>query len=600
MPTIDNFTIPDFILDSFVETINGVDSTEIQELAKLDPTLAKGLRPSRANVKVIRQRLAARLRNNGPLDLNMRQILANSGFNLEFIAILSEQVLGLFSEDIAAAFGPAKTLGAMLVDDRAAVRAMAIELLKRVGGEPEGGGQRHAQEGLTSKLGPFLGHIAALLDREEDINVEQVLPRHGEPEKYRRQLSSMRSELKKSEKAAQRLEKVLNNKIKQKDDQLAVLKDQLAREKAGRQELKKELESLKHEMVRLERQTDTQIKKGINEEMQAVVRGWLAEPERIAKASSRLHGLKDDDLLARAGAALDAQKTVDRNYGNRRLLRTRLTELEESRNEIMRASREALNPLPELANLASDLDREIAGLQKLLGDKAPVCPWLAKLEALINQASRQTEFADIRLLLAQLESAGLLDENSRTLYGLYQQRLERFYDKYSPRAGADSRDIEPVGLIKQWLGVKDDFILVVDGYNLLFNLPEFFGLDYKEGDRPGHAARSRLLELLDRLLQGSGCRAEVFFDGEQASQENFSRQVRMHFSGGGSSEVRNRADKAIVDYLSIPLPGKAIKKIVISDDRELQGLVSKENAMVMHLSQFAAILDEFSRTASSK
>jgi len=58
--------------------------------------------------------------------------------------------------------------------------------------------------------------------------------------------------------------------------------------------------------------------------------------------------------------------------------------------------------------------------------------------------------------------------------------------------------------------------------------------------------------------------------------------------------VRNRADRAILDYLMVALGGeKQMPVIVVSNDLELQNLVLEKGAKVMPLMQFYAMISEF-------
>jgi predicted RNA-binding protein with PIN domain len=268
-------------------------------------------------------------------------------------------------------------------------------------------------------------------------------------------------------------------------------------------------------------------------------------------------------------------------------LRRRLQDLEEMRTQVAQAAGEALNPLPGLNAVGRELETEIDRVKRLLGEPPP--EWLLRLEARINQAQSQTDFNDIRQLLAQLAAMDLLQNAGPRLDRLYHDGLARLYERYSPRNAAAGETIRPTQLIRTWHKLKGPFVLVVDGYNVILSLSEIFGPDYEDDGRPGAAARRHLLEIIDKLLHDSDCLAEVFFDGAEAGQENFSHSVRVIFSGGGSRQVANRADTAIIDYLLSLPPTQEAARIVVSDDRDLQTRVDRR-ARIMPLAQFAALI----------
>ncbi len=596
MPTIDNFTIPDFICNHFLTLIDTAPAADIQALARIDPELARGIRPSAANVKIIRQRLILQIKDKGPLAKSLFYILRNSGFNLEFIAILSVQVLGLFGPDLAAVFGTARTMGAMLVDERQPVRTLAIDFLSAA---PEPLAGRKGSAGLnhlTSELAPFLGHIKNLIADGGTLDTASapVVAGHNRGGRdNKRKINELASELNREMRSRQRLEKVLNNKINDKDRQLVALKDQVSREKGRRQELDREVKLLRKQLARQAEQAEKKLERQVEQRMSSNVRSWLIEPQKIAAAVKKLSNDNGRDIKLRALNILREQEKLDRHYANRRILRQRLRELADLKEQVCQAGRESLNPLPELTILNKELDTEILTTKKLLGEPDIEDNWCLKLELKINQATTQTEFNAIRQLLEQLTALDLLNNEAERLHNLYHDGLARLYEKYSPRRSAiPGKSASPLQLIQNWHKIKAPFVLVVDGYNVILSMSELFMSDYENDGKPGAASRRHLLQIIEEMLQDSTCLAEVFFDGEEAGQRNFSPRVREVFSGGGSRAILNRADRAIIDYLSSRLPGSTrdMPHIIVTDDRELQNQTRRQQVKIMPLAQFAALV----------
>ncbi len=592
MPTIDNFPIPNFICNHFLALIDAAPAADIQALARMDSELARGIRPSAANVKIIRQRLILQLKDKGPLTKNLFYILRNFSFNIEFIAILSVQVLGLFGSDLTVVFGTAKTMGAMLVDERQPVRDLAIDFLSITPDPPAGHKASAGLNHLTSELAPFLGHIKNLMADGGTINTVSapVVDHKSGGCDNKRKINELASELNREVRARQRLEKALNNKINKKDRQLVVLKDQASREKGQRQELDREVKLLRKQLVRQVEQAEKKIERQVEQRMSSNIRSWLIEPQKIAAAVQKLSKDNDRDIKLRALNILREQEKLDRHYANRRVLRQRLRDLADLKGQVCQAGKESLNPLPELSVLNKELEAEIRALKKLLGESAIEESWYLKLELKINQAATQSEFNAVKQLLEQLTALDLLNNEAERLHNIYHNSLARLYEKYSPRAVIPGKSANPLQLIQNWHKIKAPFVLVVDGYNVILSMSEIFRSDYEDDGKPGAASRRHLLRIIEEMLHNSTCLAEVFFDGEEAGQRNFSPRVREVFSGGGSRAVLNRADRAIIDYLSsLPPNGWNMPRIIITDDRKLQSQARQQQAQIMPLAQFAAL-----------
>ncbi|HFQ80248.1 MAG TPA: hypothetical protein ENK33_02600 [Desulfobacterales bacterium] len=589
MPTIDDFPIPDFICKHFQTLIDAAPAADIQDLARMSPELARGIRPSLANVKIIRQRLILQLKDKGPLARNLFYILRNSGFNLEIIAVLSVQVLNLCGPDLAVVFGSAEIMGAMLVDERQPVRALAIEFLSAAS-DPSAG--RKASTGLkhlTSELAPFLTHIKNLM-ADDGADIASAADHKSGLVDNKRKIGELAGELNREVRARQRLEKALNNKINKKDTQIKLLKDQVSREKERRQELDREVKLLRKQLAGQVEQAEKKIERQVEQRMSSSIRSWLIEPQKIAAAVQKLSKDNGRDIKSRAFSILREQEKLDRNYANRRVLRQRLRDLADLKGQVCQAGKESLNPLPALTVLNKELETEIRALEKLLGETAIEDSWCLKLELKINQAETQTEFNAINKLLEQLTALNLLNNEAERLHELYHNGLARLYERYSPRAVIPGKSVDPVQLIQTWHKIKAPFVLVVDGYNVILSMSEIFRSDYEDDGKPGAASRRHLLRIIEEMLHNSTCLAEVFFDGEEAGQRNFSPRVREVFSGGGSRAVLNRADQAIIDYLSsLPPGGWDMPRIIITDDRELQSQARRQQAKIMPLAQFAAL-----------
>ncbi len=264
--------------------------------------------------------------------------------------------------------------------------------------------------------------------------------------------------------------------------------------------------------------------------------------------------------------------------------------LREAEGKLLAAGAEALNPLPEMTPLLAELQAEISRMEGLLDEQRLETAVTKRLAALIRQADNQGALARVKALMQELMECGCLSqEEGRTLYQAYHDCLGRLFDRFAPAPLPVTRETDPALIVTRGVSGVGRFHWLLDGYNILFGLPEFFAEGFAEG-RPTARARQLLLTMVDQRLAGSASLAEVFFDGAERHQENFSPRVRVVYSGGGESIVRNRADQAILDWIESQPLTTDLTTIVVTNDRELMAHCQALKVRVMPLPQFAALL----------
>jgi len=593
MATIDGFQIPDYIISEFKQIISKINSSSLRFYAKSKPDLFKGFRPQSINLKIIRQRLVTKVTGEGELEPILRDFLANESLNIEFVTVLSESVLSLFFPLFVSFLGTGFIIGALL-DDRESVRELAISYLKENRFEKDMEEKEEAISTLKDGLIPFLQHVAlltadqkVLFDFDKSEKEKDLVNRL---KKFQNKVTELEKKLEDSQ-DSQRLKKLLNQKITTKDDELDNVKDTLIRERNQKNELLGNLDKAKVEIAVLKKEFDRSLSKEINRELSHRVRGWLIGPLQLEKEASAFGVGKEDDLLLRAEKLLVHQAAVDRNSGNRRILAERLAASEDARNKIVQSAKEALNPLPGLKKIILELEEEINRIKKILGISEPTNQILLNLQAKINGAASLNELNLIKELLFDLTKFCVVGSHDLSLlYTIYHRRMESLYDKYGYHQMRQEGVTDPGWLVKNMIGSNQDFHLILDGYNILFGLGDLFD-EYYENNTPAFKARHRLLEMVDDMLAESSCMASVFFDGERSAERSFSSRVKEVFSGGGDTKVKNRADKAIVDYLdAIGTKENGLPVIVVTNDVELQGLARERGARVMPVPQFSLFL----------
>lgn len=593
----DEFTIPAPLLRELAETVDHFPSGSLLALARQSPDLGRGLRPTAANAKFIRKRLAARLADPGQLTDEIRLFLSLEGLNGQLVMVLSTAVLRECLPELLALYGRERMLAALVVDSRDEVRRMVAEYCQTEDWQTRPLPDRDpAIATLSERLSPFLSAIAPLRGESPlpgtpgaPGGVDAGEGRQGELEGYRQKVAALSEQLREARDQG-KAERKIDQKLADLKAQVSELTAKLSRERQARVAADSALAQAKADLAGVREAEQEAIRAGVEAEMRSVVRGWLATPARIDREVEALSVGSGADLLDRVRAALVSQVERDRHFGNRARLRQRLTDLRQAEEGLLRAAAEAINPLPELAGLVSELGAEASRIEELLAERGPMTPVTTRLAALIRQADNQGTLARIKRLLHDLEGCGCLTPlESQALYRDYHDGLGRLFDRFAPSPLTATRESDPALAVTRGVAGEGRFLWLLDGYNILFGLPELFAQDFAEG-RPTARAREHLLTLVERRLAGSESLAEVFFDGEVSHQENFSPRVRVIYSGGGGTRVRNRADQAIIDWLESQPALIELGPIVVTNDRELAARCRALQVRVMPLPQFAALL----------
>ena len=268
------------------------------------------------------------------------------------------------------------------------------------------------------------------------------------------------------------------------------------------------------------------------------------------------------------GRRSDRQRESDRRYGTRAALSRRLAELERALAELGDARREALEPLPELPALIRDVAGEIERVRRALGLPVPPNAAADELLARINAADTIEDVEEIRAFVAQAADLGVVSgEDLGRLYAKIRDRAGALYDRHLAAGVARPAAAGPAPLraLEVALAGDGDFLLLVDGHNLLFRLEEQ-GAAVAAGD---HAARREALaQAVAALFRADGrpC-ARVYFDAPEDGQSSVSARVQVIYAGG---EGEHRADRRIVEDLEYARqrePGSP--RAVVTADREL-------------------------------
>jgi hypothetical protein len=363
------------------------------------------------------------------------------------------------------------------------------------------------------------------------------------------------------------------------------------REEARRQVLRltKENTALTGRMDELLAQQQVAVSQGVHEQTSDVMRKWLEAPMQTQEQLEQLNA-RSPDLLSRVEHALEAQARQDRFTGNRLELERKLGQLREARERLSRAAASALCPATELRLVLTEVEEEMARVEKTLTGQRPVDPIVDRLLVAINQTRSWNQTRECSLLLEQLAELELVPrEDHRRLYDALQRKFslheERQKDRaeHAPDNGWSLRDT---------IYRNRSSLLLLDGHNILFGLEDIFRRFYEEDGHPGRRARDHFVQILRQLVETRpNVHARLCFDAPHRQVVKVATNLEIEFSGGQGD---HRADRRIRNHLFERRPESGDQKwYVVSDDRGVRRQAAKNNAIPVPIDLFAVLLADF-------
>jgi predicted RNA-binding protein with PIN domain len=578
---IDDDIIPEEAFQPLADLLDDVSDDDILDFARIHGELLMGIRPIKANAGKLRSGLKRTLAG-GRLDASVREFLAGHSLQMEFVAVLSEVALEWAFTDLAAYFGDARFAAATLLDSRPRVRRLALEHLRNPGAwtppADEPGRLKSAQD-LEALFAPFLGHIAALKAKSPPPVTRPAPDLSGEVRRLEEALLQAGKELSRREQRAAREKREQEDKA----DLLRSARDKLEqaarRETARADAAEQSLKNLKADQARL-------VSEAVQVALSAQLRPWL-QPVLALDAAGRTPATQSDpkrDLVERVRAALTLQAQHDPHYRNVASLESRLAPLESARAELSRARSASLHPLPQLEELAAELDGEVRKVRGGLASPEEAAEGLAELHARINHADA-TDLAPLHDLLDTAAGLrALRGSDLELLYATLDRQASQIYERY-PLQHPSQTQVSPLRALRIALARDQECLLLVDGYNVLHD--HFH--PFQENDKPGRKQREDLTKALVRIFESrQNCRAHLYFDGPVRESFQASDQVRIVYSGLTGD---NRADRAILEDLQVGYrEGATAPRWVVSNDQRLAREVLALKAATMQTLEFAVLL----------
>ncbi|MFZ4539581.1 NYN domain-containing protein [Propionivibrio sp.] len=341
------------------------------------------------------------------------------------------------------------------------------------------------------------------------------------------------------------------------------------------------------ELAELQTSLQRLIDEGISKALTNKLRHWI---EPVLNTEVAVASEQRSDLLARSAAALVKQRSQDIHYGNRAELTRMIAERRQMLADVQRARIEALNPLPELTSITTELERAIGDLSHRLGPPDEhLSATVSGLLARINAATSLDALSEVRKFIQEAASYGLLDRDElHQLYRATDNKAGLLYDKVELLGKDNAGSPTTRFFLRHAIAQGHPFTLFIDGHNVLYTLKDLF-LRHFLDDRPGPMARTELANCLTSIFFKQGADVMLYFDGNDPSQQSLSDQVRVFYSGGAGA---HRADEAILKHLMHYVHSDSSAPLcLVTHDADFARQASAMGVSIIHPEEFATSLD---------
>lgn len=544
---IDDQLVDTRILSAWREALADCAGADLQRFAGEQPQLTAGFRKGKVSTQVLLARIRALLQQAGELPADLRDLLRSCTLSDPLLRHLSEASLETWSAALADALGRLKLYAALLLDERASMRQLGFtQLAQWDGTEPTEADSAAAWTRLRQALGPMLAQLQCLAGADEPPKAVVPDPQTVRPTERRQPQLVLNLRQKRQE--ANRLRRELQAANAERDravSQAEALGSALATSQAALR-----AKALAH--AELEAQLDDRVAQALARQLDARLLPWLQPAEALAQAVTAAPGA---DARAQAQAVLQQQAQLDRKFGLRSELAAERIQCQELCQRLEDARRESLNPLPGIAPALDALTRRMTAIDTLLKHTSATHGQAAEVPAPLRErletARTLEQLTELRNSLQAVASTGLLTPAQLgASYALLTGLSSRLY--LQTRLGDHRASVDvslrglPLYALQSRLAQDLPCTLLIDGHNVLYQLPMLFGRAFEQG-QPGLQAQQALIERLHALsLLQPQLSLELWFDSTSARDVTHSAQLRVHYSGGQGTD---RADDQIVAYL---------------------------------------------------
>jgi hypothetical protein len=366
------------------------------------------------------------------------------------------------------------------------------------------------------------------------------------------------------------------------EESLLKLKQETAREQAANRREYRDL-----------RNAYQQLQTTFDQAVEARIQGYRRElfglsPEQQAAARCE----DDGPLLRKVEQVVHAHAQINARYGTLSELRTRIQKLEQAEQQLRDCRAESINVLPQLDEIQTQLQDELARLRQLLPETAARAtdPAVSRLLELIRTASPDTTgiaaLQELQTFLASGTCAHLLSarqadtlraELKRKHQHITSLEKERQLAKTVPDiTGSDGQKNNlpaEIWNIQESIKArrKDTVRLIIDAYNIILGKADAGGLENHSIDL--ESERRHFLGLCEKKASLFGS-VEIVFDGKGTvrTHEHIGDNITAVFAAR-QGESQN-ADNCIVQMLSEKHTAETVIWLA-TDDWELRQRAEK-------------------------
>ena len=580
---IDDTEVPEAVIGCWKGLLDKSVDADLAALCKQRKNLLAGFRPGKAPAREVRHRAKVSLGTLPGLPDDFKDLLVRAGLSQSLLCVLSEAALAETAAGLSDLFGRAETASAMLLDSREPVRKLGFSLLEKWNTlQPTEAEKLEAKRKITCDLKPFLSHLK---DLALDGEVAQAPPAlQATASAHPARSPQVRNAI-----LRLRAERTISRRLSRDLNAATAARDRLRQEsdayRVTLESSQDQVQTLREELTTLRQNLDQQIADGVQAQLDARLRPWLADAEALRQDAASLLG---QGILDRADQVLERQAREDARFGLLTQLKAELDRTVVALTRVRLAMVESVKPLDELSPLAESLEAHRKGLEERLRvvppETAEQSSPLARLRHTLAAAKSLDSISEVRAALHASEALSLLfSEETLHAYRLVHEAASRVYDRYLIVPASTQRSASlsgvPMYALQSELARGRACTLVVDGHNVLHKLPTLFRSDYEAG-LPGPKARkaleSRLLGLCSNYPTLS---VQLWFDSPVVEERALAGNLRVRFSGGVGTDRADRQIGAYLQHLKASSPEQL--RFVASADSEVANYGTISGASVL-------------------
>ncbi|MBY0453448.1 MAG: NYN domain-containing protein [Burkholderiaceae bacterium] len=561
---IDDHPVSNAVLQAWKTAVTHATPKAIHTLATQDKSISMGYRVGKVDLGIARTRIQKNLERMKELAPAYRDFLACSTLFSALVNVLSEQALAQLEVQWCDYFGRTEMVAAMLLDERAAVRAMAHQWLPPTpdpaatptptNPQPSTPSRQQAAQALQEELRPLLAHLHTLSTDAAQSSAPATVAAPTAPAPCEERSSAQEQLLAQALRDKDKEIKQLRRELRAETEQHQQQSHALAATQRALETAQTNATSASAHLAALQAQWDERVAQRVHALLDERLLPWLRPAETLADQVNTL-APSSASLLEQAQAVLQKQAATDRQHGLRSQLQTELADCQEAYHQLELARRDCLRPLPELATTAQKLQAHIRQLEKALQTSAPAPlpshPLLCQIEQALARTHDLQAIAEVRRALQASAPLGWLPAQAQEqAYQLIDQASSKIYAVVGAVQGSEKNRRQlralPLRALQTELAQARPVRLVVDGHNVLYTQTAQFKALYDQG-RPEAKAREDLGQKLVALGQRYPTLSiDLWFDGAWQADKTLSAHVREHYSGGHGTD---RADQRIVAHL---------------------------------------------------